>query len=224
MTLRPVDLIDDRPDNRIDVERVFRAQGISQFAARPNERLRIFGGIFSEDVFEYPWARPPLEPGEEMVLRDFSPTLDPLQQGREVSFDDPMISPPGLNLEVVQFYVNMTGSTRIALWGRKPSIEIPDTIPEVLEFGFDKDDFELIGPVWASGGQILNEERPAEPTDRQLFDPGFVKPEPVAASIKHMSPADEPLRGKCFVAMIERHPDDLELPDTPEVFNFRDTE
>lgn len=205
MTLRPTNLVDNSfPDNTQFVDTVRRAQGISSFSVEPGEDLRILAGIFHPRTQEFPWARDELSPGERVPLRDISQVLrdDPdADQGDEASFDDPLIVPDGFNFEVVQFWVNFRDSVEVNLWGVKPSVLQAGGTPTTI------DDYEPIGPLYAPGGTVQNHERVAEPTERALFDPEFVGDQPVAFTVENRSEIDQPLRGKVFIAAVQRDPE-----------------
>lgn len=203
--LRPRDQLEQTfPDNTTFVDTVRRSAGISAFSVEPGEDLRILAGIFHPRTEEFPWARDVLEPGERVPLRDISQILrdDPDgEQGQPASFEDPLIVPDGFNFEIVQFWVNFEGTIELNTWGAKPSVLQAGGTPSEI------DDYEPIGPLFAQGGTVQNHERVAEPTERALFDPDFEGDQPVAFTVENRSTIDQPLRGKVFVAAVQRDPE-----------------
>lgn len=195
------------PDHTTYVDTVRRAQGVSSFSVEPGEDLRFFSRFFDDDSDEFPWAGDPIDPGERVFLRDISQLLtedgDPNQPDRElgdeVSFTDPHIVPDGYNFEVVQDYVNMRGNVEVKMWGQKPSSTT--SIDNLTE-----DDYEIIAPLYASGDGLLDVERVAEPTERSLFQPDFGGEEPIAITIENVSNIPEPIKGKVYIAVVQRDP------------------
>lgn len=192
------------PDNTTFVDTVRRAQGVSAFSVEPGEDLRLFAGIFHPRTDEFPWSKDQLGPGERTPLRDISEVLredEDRGQGVEVGFDNPHIVPDGFNFEIVQFWVNFEGTVEVMVWGVKPSVLMAGDDPTTI------DDYEPIGPLFANGGSVQNHERVAEPTERALFDPEFVGEQPVAFTVENRSEINQPLRGKVFIAAVQRDPE-----------------
>lgn len=194
--VRPTDLIGASfPDNTDFVDTVRRAQGISAFSVEPGEDLRTFAGIFHPDTQQFPWARDRLDQGARVPLRDVSDTLAGTgDQGKVLSFDNPHVVPDGFNFEIVQFWVNFTVSVEVMVWGQKPGVSNPT----------QKSDYEPIGPLWATGYEVENHERVAEPTERALFDPTFTGEQAVAVTVENQSNTTDPARGKVFIAAVQR--------------------
>lgn len=209
--IRSGESLDPRPDNRIYVDTVRRAQGVSAFSVEPDEDLLIWALILHPRTEEFPWAGDALAPEEfdtefdsdaagprPLRKANIGDEADPKNAGDPISFDEPHTVPDGYNWELVQMWGNFSDTVFFTLWGDKPSVDTPTSI----------DDFEPMGPLWLEGRFVVeNHERVAEPTERALTDPTFDGDRYVAATLGHHGSVDEPIYGKLFIAAVQREID-----------------
>lgn len=202
MPIRPPDLVDrTRPDNTQYVSQVERSNGINSFVTAEGEALRYFAAFFHPDSEEFPWANPPLSPGEEVFLsRSSTESVENGTVGQPLSYSNPLTIPDGVDFEVVQDYIDVRGDVEVVLWGTQPSASPPFN---------SKDQYEPIAPVFYDGASgVFNEQRVAEPTERSLLNPSLDGEQAVAATVRNTSENPEPIRGKVYIScVIKRDPD-----------------
>ena len=198
MPIRPPELVDrSRPDNTQYVSQVERANGIDSFTARDNETLRFAARFFHPDSQEFPWAGPELSPGERLFLNRVDQTAaENGTVGQPISFANPITVGDGIDLEVVQDYIDVRGDVELVLWGTKPSASPP----------YDSESqYEPIAPVFYDGASgVTNVQRVAEPTKRSLLNPQLEGEQAVAATVENVSGNTESIRGKIYVSVVIR--------------------
>lgn len=198
MPIRPRELVDrSRPDNTQYVSQVERANGIDSFTTRDNETLRFLAQFFHPDSDEFPWAGPELAPGERVFLnRTDATALEAGTIGQPITFSNPITVGDGIDLEVVQDYIDVRGDVELVLWGTKPSATPPFT---------EESQYEPIAPVFYDGASgVTNIQRVAEPTKRSLLNPQLQGEQAVAATVENVSGNTEPIRGKIYVSVVVR--------------------
>jgi len=198
--IRPRDLVDrTRPDNTQYVSQVERSNGISSFTSQEGETLRYFSRFFHPDSVEFPWANPPLDPGERVFLnRTDQASIENGTVAQPISFSNPLIIEDGVDFEVVQDYVDCRGDVAVVLWGTKPSATPPFN---------SESQFEPIAPLFYDGqAGVFNLQRVAEPTARSELSPGLEGQQAIAATVENTSGNPDPIRGKVYISAVIRRP------------------
>lgn len=201
MPLRPSGQVPSRPDHTVFVDEVARANGINSFTTRSGETLRFFSRFFMPESESFPWAGDPLPAGERVFLNRVSEaSLQEGTVGQPLTFSNPLVIEDGVDFEIVQDYIDMRGNVELILWGTKPTATPPYN---------SESQFEPIAPVFYDGASgAFNVQRVAEPTKRSLLNPELEGTQAVAATVENVSGQPDPLKGKIYVAAVERGAED----------------